>query len=100
LCPTVAIADNLLAGQDCDYCSNFCDGKFVGCCDRFGNCGGNPCAAGELEISGCKEIFTDAPTNSPDAGNGNGSGSSMVFLSRFAVLTIMASSLMLAKQMN
>jgi hypothetical protein len=96
----VATADNLLAGQNCDYCSNFCGGKFVGCCDRLGNCGGNPCAEGEEEVSGCKEIFTNAPTDSPGGGGGGGSGSSMTFSAHFAVFTIVTSSLLFAQQMN
>ena len=62
-CATVAVASNLRAGEKCDYCYNFCDGDFWGCCGADGRCGGLTCE-GE-KVFGCPEIFDDAPTPTP-----------------------------------
>lgn len=103
MCSTVATADNLQAGQVCEYCYNFCGTNFVGCCDRFGNCGGNACAAGEMEISGCKEVLgtNGPPSNGPPSNGPSGeSGSSIRFSAQFAVLTFATSWLLLGQQLN
>ena len=94
LCATVAVDRNLRAGEVCDYCYNFCNGKFLGCCDENGQCSQTPCTAdeetGELEeVFGCPEIFialdpstpTD-PSNPDDGTKASGtSGASTLGLS-------------------
>ena len=65
-CRVVAIKDNLRPGEQCDHCYNFCNGKFLGCCDESGMCGAGTCDADPVtglleEVYGCQEIFDSPP---------------------------------------
>lgn len=89
LCPTVALDTNLQAGQSCDYCYNFCNGKFLSCCEENGTCGVKECEADEEtgvkeEIFGCPEIFVTPGTGdnkSPSPGVSPPSRGASIFLS-------------------
>mmetsp|Transcript_14749 Transcript_14749/g.28031 ORF Transcript_14749/g.28031 Transcript_14749/m.28031 type:complete len:246 (-) Transcript_14749:61-798(-) len=64
-CPEVALSANLRAGQVCDYCYNFCNGKFLGCCEEDGSCSAAQCTEDpetglKEEVFGCPEIFSSS----------------------------------------
>ena len=85
MCPEIATSDALRAGQQCDYCYNFCNGKFLGCCTEDGECypANAECTAddvtGEInEVFGCDRIYEaksngdNNPSNGGDNNPNNG----------------------------
>lgn len=106
LCSTVAVEANLKAGQECEYCYNFCNGKFLGCCERDGSCSQNSCEAdegGNLEkVFGCPEIIRSngssptPPTPTPPTTG----GSSAVSSGLSSALAVSAALVFLARELN
>ena len=106
-CATVATSDNLGAGQVCDYCYNFCNGKFLGCCEENGSCSANECTEDpetglKEEVFGCPEIFS--PTPSPNGGSSDkpnsDTPSGAVTLVQSHMLVGMVAVMLLARELN
>ena len=93
-CATVAVDTNLRAGETCEYCYNFCDGEFWGCCQENGQCSQRPCEG--FKVYGCPEIFTGpttAPTSTPGRSTPTGNGSGAATLGVSSTLAVIVATL-------
>jgi len=110
-CPDVALSDNLRAGQSCDYCYNFCNGKLLGCCEEDGRCSAAVCTADPVtglkeEVYGCPEIFSPTPSPNSDGAGGPGENPDEFFSSaattsvQSRILVAMLAVMFLARELN
>ena len=106
-CAEVAVDTNLRAGEECEWCYNFCNGKFLGCCAEDGQCSQNPCTEDEdgnkEEVFGCPVIrITDPKTSAPTASGGGsgGVGSGAATTGHLPVLATVAALMLLVRELN